>query len=103
MAWEKRERGGLYYTKSRKVAGRVKREYVGGGTIGEIAAEADRIKRESREVEALLVKEEKERLEALASPILELSEAAGILAQAHLVASGFRRVGGHWRQRRESN
>ncbi len=81
----------------------MRKVYAGGGTIGELAAEADRIERERREVEALLAKEEKERLEALASPVLELSEAAEILTQAYLVAGGLRRVGGHWRKRRESN
>jgi hypothetical protein len=103
VAWESRKRGGRYYYRSQRVGGRVQKVYAGGGTIGELAAEADRIERERREAEALLVKQERERLEALVSPILELSEAAEILAEAHLVASGFRRVGGHWRQRRESN
>ncbi len=103
MAWEKRGQYGPYYTRSRKVNSRVKRQYVGGGTIGKLAAEADRVEREWREVEALLAKQERERLEALASPILELSEAAEILARAHLVAGGLRRVGGHWRRKREGN
>ena len=31
--WERRERGGLYYTRSRKEGGRVIREYVGGGIL----------------------------------------------------------------------
>ena len=39
--WEKRERGGLYYTRSRKVNGQVVREYVGGGALGELAALID--------------------------------------------------------------
>ena len=36
--WERRERGGLYYTRSRKEAGRMVREYIGGGVLGEVAA-----------------------------------------------------------------
>src|SRR5829696_2006524 len=39
--WEKRERGDLYYTRSCKVSGRVVREYVGGGALGELAALMD--------------------------------------------------------------
>jgi hypothetical protein len=36
--WERRARGGLYYTRSRKEAGRVVREYICGGVLGEVAA-----------------------------------------------------------------
>ena len=76
------------------------REYVGAGLVGQLAAEADRIERERREVEILREKQEREKLETLASPILELCEAAEVLA--HLVAGGYRRVEGHWRRVRES-
>lgn len=102
MAWEKRERGGPYYTRSRKVDGRVVREYIGGGALGRLAAEADRIERERREVETLTEKREEQRLRTLVSPVLELCEAAEILAWVHLVAGGYRKTEGHWRRRRES-
>jgi hypothetical protein len=102
VAWEKRERGTSYYVRSRRVDGVVVREYVGGGELGKLAAEADRIERERRHVEAQREKQQREKLEALAAPVLELCEAAEILARAHLVADGYRRVEGHWRRERES-
>ncbi len=60
------------------------REYVGSGPLAELAAEADRTKRELAEAEPKREKTELERLDALAAPILEVSEAAEILA--HLSA-----------------
>jgi hypothetical protein len=101
MAWERRQRGGYYYTRSFRVGGRVFREYVGGGLSGQMAAEADRIERERREVEALKEKQEREKVDALAAPVLELCEAAEILVRAQLVAGGYRRYQGKWRRVRE--
>jgi hypothetical protein len=107
MAWEKRKRGSTYYTRSKKVNGKVIREYVGGGgglggRIGEIAAGCDELRRIERELEVLRRREEREKLEVLASPVLELCEATEVLLRAYLVDSGYRRVQGHWRRRRES-
>ena len=101
MAWEKRERGGPYYTRSKKVNGRVIREYVGGGALGEIAARMDALERRRREEEAALWREERERLEALESITEELYEAAETLANAELVAAGYHQhKRGEWRKRR---
>ena len=101
MAWESRERGERYYTRSRKVDGRVVREYVGGGIVGELAARKDAEERERREVEAAEGSVEVQRLEELAAPVVELCEVAEILAQAHLIAGGCYRHKGEWRRRRE--
>ncbi|MCA1729718.1 MAG: hypothetical protein LC751_10010 [Actinobacteria bacterium] len=80
---------------------RVYREYVGGGLAGKMAAEADRIERERRAVEAFRERQEREKLEALAAPVVELCKVVEILTRAHLVANGYRRYQGKWRRVRE--
>ena len=102
MAWEERKRGGRYYTRSRREGGRVIREYVGGGIVGELASETDRIRRERREAEQARRKRELERLEILAEPVLEVSEAAEVLARAHLIAAGCHRRKGEYRRVRNA-
>jgi hypothetical protein len=100
--WERRERGGLYYTRSRKEGGKVIREYVGGGLLGELAARMDAEERRLREQEKVSRREARERLDALAASVEELCEAAEVLARAALIASGYHRHNrGEWRKRRE--
>lgn len=100
--WERRERGELYYTRSRKVNGKVVREYVGGGVLGEIAACEDALKRRKRDEEAAAWKEEREQMEALEASVEELCEAAEMLAKAALLASGYRQHNrGEWRKKCE--
>jgi hypothetical protein len=101
--WEKRERGGLYYTRSRKVGDRVVREYVGTGPLAKLAAEMDALERRQREKEAEAWQVERKRLEALDEPTEELCEATELLARATLLASGYHQhKRGEWRQRRET-
>ena len=102
MGWEKRDRGGLYYTRTRKIGGRIVREYLGSGPLAELAALMDAHKRLRRQEEAKAWQEERKRMEALKAPVEELCEATDVLLQAHLVACSYRRVAGNWRRRRES-
>lgn len=102
MGWESRQRGGLYYTRSRKEYGRVIREYIGGGPLGQLAALEDEHERRQREEQAAYWKEEQEDLDALEAPVEELTEASDLLIRAALLASGYRQHNrGEWRLRRE--
>ena len=102
--WEKRERGGRYYTRSHKLNGRITREYVGGGALGHLAAFTDAQERLRREEAAAAWKEEQERMEALAAPVEQLCEHAEVLARATLLAAGFHRHNrGEWRKRRRES
>jgi hypothetical protein len=100
--WERRERGGRYYTRSRKEGDKVIREYVGGGILGELAARMDAEERRRRDEEKARRREERERLDAFAAPVEELCETAEVIVRAALIASGYRRHNrGEWRKRRE--
>jgi hypothetical protein len=102
MAWERRERGGLYYTRSKKVDGEVVREYIGSGLLGQFAAMEDERQREEKRQRAAFEREERERLEEALAPVEELDEAAEVLARAALLAGGYHRhKRGEWRKRRE--
>jgi hypothetical protein len=100
--WERRKRGGLYYTRTKKINGKAVREYVGGGVFGEIAAWMDALERRQREEEAAAWKEEREQMEALVASVDELCDAAETIARAVLLAAGFRRhKRGEWRRQRD--
>ena len=102
MGWEGRKRGGLYYTRSRKENGRVVREYIGSGALGQLAALEDEHNRRQREEQAAWWKEEQQDLDALEDAVDEMTEAADLLVRATLLASGYRQHNrGKWRLRRE--
>ncbi|MDY3560235.1 hypothetical protein R5W23_001461 [Gemmata sp. JC673] len=98
MGWDK---GGLYYTRSRRVGGRVVREYVGGGPVGELAAQLDALERDRRKGERADAHAERERLAGLDAPLDELNTRADELVWAALVAAGFHQhKRGAWRKKR---
>lgn len=103
MGWETRKRGTRYYTRSKWVDGRVVREYIGAGPLGEIVAAEDELQRCLKDETIAYWKEELERLERDTAFLTELEEAAEILTRAHLIAAGCHKRKGEWRRLREHN
>jgi hypothetical protein len=101
MAWEER-RGRSYYYRSVREGQRVRKEYVGGGTLGQLLSLHDELERCLRKEEETSWKEEQERLKRSAGFVRELEEAAQILTRAQLLVSGFHKRKGEWRRLRES-
>jgi hypothetical protein len=97
VGWDK----GRYYTRSKKVNGRVVREYYGIGGAAELAAQIDAINRADREAERETRRLERAELEALDAPLNELNDLADLLARTALMAAGFRQHNcGEWRKSR---
>ncbi|MCI0705202.1 MAG: hypothetical protein L0241_29430 [Planctomycetia bacterium] len=98
MGWDK---GGRYYTRSHRVNGRVVREHIGGGKIGELAAQLDAIEREKRESERAAVRAEREKIATLDASLNELDELADLLTRAALAVAGYvQHNRGEWRKKR---
>ena len=104
MAWETRRGRGRYYTRSRRVNGRVVREYVGSGEVAEVIAQLDALDREERRQMEEAFRAECERLDAADRAAGEFSALVDTLAQGALVAAGYRQHNrGEWRRRRHGS
>src|SRR5215217_5036910 len=100
MGWEER-RGRPYYYRSVREGKRVRKQYVGGGALGQLIAQLDELERLQREEEKASWREEWDRLQRSAEFLRELEEAAEILTRAWLLAAGFHKHKGEWRRLRE--
>ena len=60
MSWETRNGKGSYYTRSRRIYGKVVREYIGTGLVAQEIAEIDALDREQRYQDRAKFKAEKE-------------------------------------------
>lgn len=101
MGWETRARGGSYYTRSRRIEGRVVREYVGCGRKGELAAMADAQRRAEREADRAAIRAERERVRAIDAELAGLHRTVDQLTRGALLAAGFERYKRQWRYRRD--
>ena len=83
MGWEK----GRYYTRSRKVKGRVVRECIGAGRIGELTAELDAIDRERRDLKRHEARSLRAELAEGDAALKALGEKCDLLVRATLIAA----------------
>jgi hypothetical protein len=103
VAWETRGGQRRYYTRSRKVGGKVLREYLGCGEEAELAAALDANRRQKRQK----CREERRARGlrwAVASALLaQLDDAADQLATVALLCAGYHQhQHGDWRRRRDT-
>ena len=97
MGWEK----GRYYTRSKKVNGRVIREYVGGGQLGQLGAQLDALQREEQQQKARAWHQQTTEMAELAAQVEAIIQATDLAVHAALVAAGYRQhKRGEWRKRR---
>ncbi len=101
MAWERRKRGGLYYTRTQRVGGRTIREYFGAGHAARKAFNEDLARRETQERQRAAWRGELEQLAATDDTVSTFNAAADEVLRAVLYAAGYHlHKRGEWRQRR---
>jgi len=96
MGWER----GRYYSRSKKVNGRVVREYVGAGRVAELAAQLDELEREREQLQRAEERARRAEMDALDESLEEFCQLADSLARAALRVVGFHQHKGEWRKRR---
>ena len=104
MGWETRNGRGRYYTRSKRVNGRVVRAYLGSGKAVEARAELDALDRQERKRQEESFRAACERLDAAERAAAEFSALVDTLAQGVLVAAGYLQHNrGEWRRRRHDS
>lgn len=98
MAWETRHGKGQYFTRSRRVNGRVVREYVGTGRQAEQAAQEDEDARAEKALCAAAWQAEKETVEALDDAVESLDQGCDHLLALVLARAGYHYHRGEWRK-----
>ena len=92
-----------YYSRSRKINRKVVRQYVGGGSLGELAAAADALRRAERMARAEALHAEEQCHTAATAPLGRLCQLADLLMKAVLVSEGYHQHSrGQWRRRRHA-
>lgn len=104
MSWEARtDCRSQYYTRSRRVGGRIVREYVGIGPVAELAATMDEAERADRAAKRAALIEERTAIAAARAASGQLGREARALVHEAMTAAGFHFHGrSSWRRCRMS-
>ena len=100
MGWERRKRGGLYYTRSRRVGGRVVREYHGAGFAGQFEEECAEEEREEARKARDAWRAEQSLLRGIDAAVAGVEAESKRLVAEVLTEHGFHKHKGQWRRRR---
>lgn len=95
-------RGGLYYTRSRRVGGRVVREYVGCGEGARLLADLDAAKREARSTARLQREQERSCPLAVQNALIALGKSLKGVLSLCMEAEGYHMHRGQWRRKRRA-
>ncbi len=102
MGWDVCD-GRAYYSRSRKVNGRIVREYIGKGPLAEAMAAADTLKQAQRQAQAQALRQERARQETAQAPLKRFAQGTDLLVRSFLVAAGYHQHDrGQWRKRHGS-
>ena len=100
MAWERRKRGGLYYTQSFREGGRVRRRYIGRCELANLVARCDELRRERREIERERLRQDRDQDAVADSQFQAYYDSVESVLTTTLVAAGYHRHNRQWRKRR---
>src|SRR5262245_48483295 len=101
MGWERRGRGGgLFYYKSLRIEGEVRKVYLGHGPDARAQAERDAEARDRRRAERQALRGEQASVAAADLAFAQARALGDLLLRAALILNGFHRHHWQWRRRR---
>ena len=104
MPWEKRARGGRYYTRSRRHQGKIIRQYLGHGEKGRKAALEDANKRANRASRIKARRHQQVEYENTLNQVRAFEAVSNQITHAMLQAAGYHaHKGSEWRKKRHGN
>ena len=100
MGFESRKGKGRYLYLSRRVDGRVTKEYIGKGALAESLSDRLTLARAEHRTARIAAQIENERDTEATIPLTELCKYPDLLVKATLLTAGFHTHKGQWRRRR---